>query len=154
MLSSTFFALWARLFTIDFGPAAGAAPKYRDENDLEQPNPNPSSPTRVYWRVEGSLADLTTVRPVAFFTWNAQTFLERWVRRGMVLVMAVLRPFLYAANRIFATRMVHTVLRGISRDRLDLLGEEYFKYKLQPYLKNDGWSYLNPALKPAMKSCW
>jgi len=60
--------------------------------------------------VEGSLADLTTVRPVAFFTWNAQTFLERWVRRGMVLVMAVLRPFLYAANRIFATRMVHTVL--------------------------------------------
>ena len=92
----------------------------------------------MYWRVEGSLADLTTVRPVAFFTWNAQTFLERWVRRGLVLMMAVLRPFLYAANRIFATRVVHTVLRGISRDRLDLLGEEYFKYKLQPYLKSDG----------------
>ena len=92
----------------------------------------------MYWRVEGSLADLTTVRPVAFFTWNAQTFLERWVRRGLVLMMAVLRPFLYAANRIFATRVVHTVLRGISRDRLDLLGEEYFKYKLQPYLKVDG----------------
>jgi hypothetical protein len=105
---------------------------------LEQPNHNPTSPPRVYWRVEGSLADLTTVRPVAFFTWNAQTFLERWVRRGLVLMMAVLRPFLYAANRIFATRMVHTVLRGISRDRLDLLGEEYFKYKLQPYLKVDG----------------
>ncbi len=105
---------------------------------MEQPNHNPTSPPRVYWRVEGSLADLTTVRPVAFFTWNAQTFLERWVRRGLVLMMAVLRPFLYAANRIFATRMVHTVLRGISRDRLDLLGEEYFKYKLQPYLKVDG----------------
>ena len=30
---------------------------------------------------------------------------------------------------------VHTVLRGISRDRLDLLGEEYFKYKLEPHLK-------------------
>jgi DNA-binding LacI/PurR family transcriptional regulator len=69
----------------------------------------------VYWRVEGSLADLTTVRPVAFFTWNAQTFLERWVRRGLVLVMALLRPFLYAVHRIFATRVVHTVLRGISR---------------------------------------
>jgi thioester reductase-like protein len=88
--------------------------------------------------VEGSLADLTTVRPIAFFTWNAQTFLERWVRRGLVLLMALLRPFLYAMHRIFATRMVHTVLRGISRDRLDLLGEEYFKYKLQPYLKIDG----------------
>ena len=74
------------------------APKSRDENDLEQPNHNPSSSARVYWRVEGSLADLTTVRPVAFFTWNAQTFLERWVRRGLVLLMAVLRPFLYAAQ--------------------------------------------------------
>ncbi|MGZ4732856.1 MAG: SDR family oxidoreductase [Terriglobales bacterium] len=114
---------------------------------MEQPNPNPSSSARVYWRVEGSLADLTTVRPVAFFTWNAQTFLERWVRRGMVLVMAVLRPFLYAANRIFATRMVHTVLRGISRDRLDLLGEEYFKYKLQPYLKNDGMELLKSRIE-------
>ncbi len=114
------------------------SPKPRDENNLEQPNHNSSFPPRVYWRVEGSLADLTTVRPVAFFTWNAQTFLERWVRRGLVLMMAVLRPFLYAANRIFATRTVHTVLRGISRDRLDFLGEEYFKYELQPYLKADG----------------
>src|SRR5207249_7730838 len=96
----------------------------------------PASP--VYWRVEGSLLDLTTVRPVAFFTWNAQTFTERWVRRGLVFAMAVMRPFLYAANRIFATRVVHTVVRGISRDRLDLLGEEYFKYKLQPQLKSYG----------------
>jgi len=147
----TFFVLLPRLFTIGSAPQPGAAPKYRDENDLEQPNPNPSSSARVYWRVEGSLADLTTVRPVAFFTWNAQTFLERWVRRGMVLVMAVLRPFLYAANRIFATRMVHTVLRGISRDRLDLLGEEYFKYKLQPYLKNDGMELLKSCIEAGDK---
>ena len=114
---------------------------------MEQPNHNPGSAAPVYWRVEGSLADLTTVRPIAFFTWNAQTFLERWVRRGLVLVMAVLRPFLYAAHRIFATRVVHTVLRGISRDRLDLLGEEYFKYKLQPYLKADGMEALKARIE-------
>ncbi len=113
---------------------------------MEQPNHNLSSAARVYWRVEGSLADLTTVRPVAFFTWNAQTFLERWVRRGLVLVMAILRPFLYAVHRVFATRVVHTVLRGISRDRLDLLGEEYFKYKLQPYLKIDGVELLKSRI--------
>jgi hypothetical protein len=96
-----------------------SGPKSQDKN-LETPN-HKSSPasTGVYWRVEGSLLDLTTVRPVAFFTWNAQTFLERWVRRGLVFLMAVLRPFLYAANRVFATRVVHTVLRGVSRDRLD-----------------------------------
>ena len=92
----------------------------------------------MYWRVEGSLLELTTVRPIAFFTWNGQTFIERWMRRGLVLAMAVLRPFLYAANRVFATRVVHTVLRGVSRDRLDLLGEEYFLYKLKPQLKPDG----------------
>ncbi len=105
---------------------------------MEQSNHNTGPASWVYWRVEGSLLELTTVRPVAFFTWNAQKFTERWLRRGLVLLMAVLRPFLYATNRAFATRVVHTVLRGISRDRLDLLGEEYFKYELQPHLKAAG----------------
>ena len=106
---------------------------------MQQPTHNSGvSAPRVYWRVEGSLLDLTTVKPVAFFTWNAQTFLQRWVRRGLVLLMATLRPILYGIHRVFATRVVHTVLRGVSRDRLDLLGEEYFQYKLKPYLKPEG----------------
>jgi thioester reductase-like protein len=115
---------------------------------LEQPNHNfsshnfsshnSSSAPTVYWRVEGSLLDLTVVRPVAFFTWNAQTFSDRFRRRGLIFLMAVLRPFLYSVNRKFATRVVHTVLRGITRDRLDLLGEEYFEYKLKPRLKKQG----------------
>ncbi len=105
---------------------------------MEQLKHKSTSKPVLYWRVEGSLLDLTTVRPVAFFTWNSQTFLERWVRRGLVFLMALLRPVLYAANRVWATRVVHTVLRGVSRDRLDLLGEEYFKYKLEPYLKPKG----------------
>ena len=92
----------------------------------------------MYWRVEGSLLELTTVRPIAFFTWNSQTFSGRWERRGLVLLMAALRPFLYAIHREFATRVMHTVLRGVSRDRLDLLGEEHFEYELKPYLKPEG----------------
>ena len=40
-----------------------------------------ASPT-VYWRVEGSLLDLTVVQPVAFFTWNAQTFVGALVAAG------------------------------------------------------------------------
>ncbi len=105
----------------------------------------------MYWRVEGSLLELTTVRPIAFFTWNAQTFTERWERRGLVLLVALLRPFLYAANRVFATRVVHTVLRGISRDRLDLLGEEYFQYELRPHLKPDGIQALNALVDSGKK---
>ncbi|MBV9623159.1 MAG: SDR family oxidoreductase [Acidobacteria bacterium] len=111
---------------------------------MDQASPNCSE--YVYWRAEGSLLELTAVRPVAFFTWNAQTFTERWLRRGLVLLIAVLRPFLYAANRTFATRVVCAVLRGTSRDRLDLLGEEYFQYKLKPYLKPAGVRQLNELL--------
>ena len=92
----------------------------------------------VYWRVEGSLLNLSTVRPVAFFAWNAQTFSERWLRRGAIFLQALLRPILYAIDRTFATRLVHAILRGISRDRLDLLGEEYFWYVLKPQLKAEG----------------
>ena len=88
--------------------------------------------------MEGSLLDLTVVRPVAFFTWNAQTFIERFRRRGFIFLMALLRPFLYSTNRKFATRVVHMALRGVTRDRLDLLGEEYFLYKLKPTLKING----------------
>ena len=113
---------------------------------------NTNSPSQyVYWRVEGSLLELTAVRPIAFFTWNAQTFSERWLRRGSVLLTAALRPFLYAANRTFATRVVYSVLRGISRDRLDLLGEEYFQYRLKPHLKPDGVSELQQLLRAGTK---
>jgi long-chain acyl-CoA synthetase len=105
---------------------------------LEVTNHNSSTAPTVYWRVEGSLLDLTVVRPVAFFTWNAQTFAERFRRRGLIFLMALLRPFLYSTNRKFATRVMHTVLRGVTRDRLDLLGEEYFQYKLKPHLKEEG----------------
>lgn len=105
---------------------------------MDSTNHNSGTAPTVYWRVEGSLLDLTVVRPVAFFTWNAQTFTERIRRRGLIFLMAVLRPFLYSLNRKFATRVVHNVLRGVTRDRLDLLGEEYFQYKLQPKLKKSG----------------
>ncbi|HXJ18102.1 MAG TPA: SDR family oxidoreductase [Candidatus Polarisedimenticolia bacterium] len=100
----------------------------------------------VFWRVEGSLLNLTAVRPVGFFTWNAQTFLERWTRRGTMGILALARPFLYATHRVFATRLLHTVLRGESRDRLDLLGEEFFQYFLKPRLKLRGVGKLKEVL--------
>lgn len=53
-------------------------------------------------------------------------------------VLAVARPLFYATHRVGATRLLHMVLRGVSRDRLDLLGEEYFEYFFKPRLKPDG----------------
>src|SRR5580692_3825917 len=108
----------------------------------------PLAPPRepVFWRVEGSLLNLTAVRPVAFFAWNSQSFLQRWSRRGAMATLALARPLLYITNREFATRLLHTVLRGVSRDRLDLLGEEFFEYFLKPRLKARGIAKLNEAV--------
>src|SRR6202023_2857190 len=91
----------------------------------------------TYWRVEGSLLEVGAMRLVGFFTWNAQSFSERWARRLGMAAMALSRPFAYAASRTFATRLLHTLLRGVSRDRLDLLGEEYFHYVLKPQLRRE-----------------
>ena len=108
------------------------------DSALTEHDAHPSSREPVFWRVEGSLLNLTAVRPVGFFTWNAQSFLGRWARRGAMGILAVARPFLYASDRVFATRVLHAVLRHTSRDRLDLLGEEYFEYFLKPRLKPGG----------------
>jgi len=91
----------------------------------------------TYWRVEGSLLELGALRPVGFFTWNSQSFSERWARRAGMAFMTVTRPFVYAASRTFATRFLHTLLRGVSLDRLDLLGEEYFHYVLKPQIRKE-----------------
>jgi thioester reductase-like protein len=101
----------------------------------------------TYWRVEGSLLELGAMRPVGFFTWNAQSFSERWARRAGMAGMALARPFAYAANRTFATRFLHTLLRGVSRDRLDLLGEEYFHYVLKPQLRSEAAGKLIEAVR-------
>jgi nucleoside-diphosphate-sugar epimerase/phosphoserine phosphatase len=91
----------------------------------------------IFWRVEGSLLNVSAVRPIAFFTWNAQSFSERWMRRLGVALSALVRPALYVTDRVLATRLLHALLRGISRDRLDLLGEEYFHYVLKPRLNQE-----------------
>src|SRR5579871_2184437 len=115
-------------------------------NQNGQAHVPPAGGAPVYWRVEGSLLNLTAVRPIGFFAWNAQTFFQRWTRRGAMAVLAIARPVLYVTHRVFATRLLHTVLRGVSRDRLDLLGEEYFEYELQPRLKQAGVQKLQEAL--------
>jgi thioester reductase-like protein len=101
----------------------------------------------TYWRVEGSLLELGALRPVGFFTWNAQSFAERWARRAGMAWMTVTRPIDYAVNRTFATRLLHTLLRGVSRDRLDLLGEEYFHYVLKPQLRREAVEKLLDAVQ-------
>jgi hypothetical protein len=111
--------------------------------------PVPESPdlhALTFWRVEGSLADLGAIRPVGYFTWNSHTYAGRWARRGGMLLLALVRPALYAGHRVFATRVLHTLLAGVTRDRLDLLGEEYFEYVLKKQLKPAGVARLRECV--------
>ncbi len=117
-----------------------------NHNQRLKPSP-PDSAEATYWRVEGSLLNLSAVRPVAFFTWNAQRFSERWLRRGGLALLALVRPILYSLSRRIATRVLHTLLRGVSEDRLDLLGEEYFEYVLRPRLKPAGIAKLRELVE-------
>ena len=114
-------------------------------------NSNRSGLERVsgvtYWRVEGSLFELSALRSVGFFNWNSQSFLERWVRRSGMLGVGLFRPPMYLASRTFATRFLHGVLRGITKDRLDLLGEEYFQYELKPRMRREAVEKLIDAVR-------
>ena len=101
----------------------------------------------TYWRVEGSLLEISALRSVGFFNWNSQSFSERWVRRAGMLGVGLLRPASYLASRTFATRFLHSVLRGITRDRLDLLGEEYFQYELKPRMRRESVEKLVDAVR-------
>ncbi|PYS36986.1 MAG: hypothetical protein DMF71_19415 [Acidobacteria bacterium] len=100
----------------------------------------------VYWRVEGSLLELSALRQVGFFTWHGQSFSERWKRRASMAAMALLRPVAYLAGRTIATRLLYALLRGVTRDRLDLLGEEYFHYVLKPKLRQSAVEKLRETL--------
>ena len=123
------------------GPEATPLQPHEQKNGQSGTSPEP-----IYWRVEGSLLDLSAVRPLIFITRNTQSFLERWARRWGLAVLVLLRPLLYAAHRVFATRVLHSVLRGVSADRLDLLGEEYFHYTRKLRLKGKGITRLKEVM--------
>src|SRR5258708_30746462 len=89
----------------------------------------------TYWRVEGSLLEVGAMRLVGFFTWNAQSFSERWARRFGMAAMALSRPFSYSASRPLATRLLHPLLHGGSQDRPHLPGETHFSFGVQPPMR-------------------
>ena len=116
-------------------------------SNSRKPDHSAHSRQPVYWRVEGSLLEVGAMRAVGFFTWNSQSFSQRWARRAGMALMAAARPLAYAASRTFATRSLHTLLRGVSQDRLDLLGEEYFHYVLKSQLRGQAVERLLQAVR-------
>jgi len=82
----------------------------------------------VYWRVEGSLLELTTTRPIAFFSWNSQTFASRQWRRSLVLFNRAAASVFVCGEPQGGDAIVHAVLRGITRTGLICSGRKSFQY--------------------------
>jgi long-chain acyl-CoA synthetase len=100
-----------------------------------------------FWWIDRRLLAFSPVRTVAFLTWNAQSFSGRWTRRTGMALISLLLPLVSLFSRAFALRILYACLRGFSRDRLDLLGEEYFEYVLKPRLKPQGIRRLQELLR-------
>src|SRR5512145_2148 len=89
----------------------------------------------IIWRVEDSLLDLGAVRPLAFFARNSYRYSERWKRLAALYGVSVARVLLYSTSPVLSSRVLHLCLAGMSRDRLEILGEEYFEIFLRQRLK-------------------
>src|SRR5258708_7061525 len=61
--------------------------------------------------------------------------------------MAPRGPLPLLPARPFPPGFLHTLLRGVSQDRLDLLGEEYFHYVLKPQLRREAAEKLLAAVR-------
>ena len=88
----------------------------------------------IYLRVEGSLLASDPSRAIFHFSRNSQAFTERIYRLLTAGAAALARLLISLLDRPFGMRLLHLPLRGMSRDRLDLLGEDLFEYVLKPQL--------------------
>ncbi len=98
-----------------------------------------------FFRVEGTLTPRPTITTAAWLAMNAQEVGERLARLGNVALAA---PFLFGGPlRDTATggRVAWMGLRGLSEDRLVVLGEEYAERFLVPSLREVGLRLLDDA---------
>lgn len=107
--------------------------------------------TAAFFRIEGTLVDKPTLAAAAWFAANAQGIGERLARLGNV---ALATPLAIAGEMqagSTATRMTWMGVRGMSEDRLAVLGEEYYEKYLQDEVLEVGESLLKKARKAGQR---
>ena len=95
--------------------------------------------TAAFVRAEGSLLRRPTLAAAAWLAANAQTFQQRAFGLGTVLAASPLAlPGTPLSDSGTATRLAWAGLRGVSDDRLHILGEAYYKAHLADSLRSGG----------------
>lgn len=100
----------------------------------------------VFVRIDSGLVSINAAKLIAHYARNAQTFTERIHRLIGISLIRFICPVICLWDKTLGTRLLHFPLRGMSRDRLDLLGEEYFQYKLCALVKPEGIALINQLL--------
>ena len=103
------------------------------------------SQSAAFFRFEGALSPRPTLATAAWLAANAQGFGERIARLGNV---ALASPFVFGgplADPTVGSRMAWMGLRGVTEDRLVLLGEDYVNDVLIASLRKVGLELLEAA---------
>lgn len=103
--------------------------------------------TAAFFRVEGTLTERGSLAASAWLASNAQGVGERVARLGNVALAAPFALMGELQTGATATRMTWMGVRGMTEDRLTLLGEEYY----EKYLKGDVLDIGKDLLKQAKK---
>ena len=101
--------------------------------------------TAAFFRVEGTLVSQGTLAATAYLAGNAQGFGERLLRLGGVALAAPVFGLLGQNDRTLANRVAHLAYRGMSEDRIAVLGEEYFDDVLKGKVLETGRDLLKKA---------
>ena len=98
----------------------------------------------AFVRVEGVLTGRPTLATAAWLAANAQWARQRVSRLGAA---ALAVPFALTGARTTASRVAWSSLRGLSEDRIVVLGEEYYELHLEPGLLERGLELVRNARK-------
>lgn len=101
--------------------------------------------TAAFFRVEGTLVGQGVLAATAYLAGNAQGFAERAIRLGHVVLAAPVFGLLGQNDRTLANRIAHLAYRGMSEDRVAVVGEEYFEDVLKDKVLEAGRELLKRA---------
>ncbi len=118
------------------------------------PAATPDADSGRLYRVEGRLVAADVVRQALFFVSNTQGLKSRIGRISSLAITGSLYPLLRGTAPHTALRLMYSALRGVSRDRLEFLGAEYFEREMKPRLRPRLVAELQEQHDPILASSW
>jgi phosphoserine phosphatase len=99
--------------------------------------------TAAFIRVEGVLLNGGIMGSSAYLAANGQGFTERALRLGQIALTGPVAGMLKHTNGALANQIIYQVFRGMSADRIAVLGQEYFDEVLKPRLRTEAYDLID-----------